>query len=137
MKRSLECLYTPTSLEPGSQEPIGSPTKRRHVDSSPGTLKSTLESSQTIATHAPSLASWNQPTNRVAMGLVETEPAEIGQKKSMGATRQLLGTSDRDFDSRSRMSNTSGAADEAELMSLPRMLMDTTTRRLRTYDQIT
>ena len=71
------------------------------------------------------------------MGLVETEPAEIGQKKSMGATRQLLGTSDRDFDSRSRMSNASGAADEAELMSLPRMLMDTTTRRLRTYDQIT
>lgn len=135
MKRSLECLYTPTSLESGSQEPVGSPTKRRHVDSSPGTLKSTLESGQTIATHAPSLASWNQSTNRVAMSLGETEPAEPGQKKLMGATRHLLSTSDRDFDSRSRMSNTSGAADEAELVALPRMLMDKT-GRLRTYDQI-
>ncbi|KAI2630994.1 fungal-specific transcription factor domain-containing protein [Hypoxylon sp. NC1633] len=61
----------------------------------------------------------------------EIEPSESGQKKLMGTSRaHLLGSNDRDFDSRSRISNASGAADEAELVSLPRMLMDTTGRLL-------
>ncbi|KAI1212945.1 uncharacterized protein F4807DRAFT_305454 [Annulohypoxylon truncatum] len=128
MKRSLDCLYTPTSLETGSQEPLGSPTKRRHVENSPRTIKSILEPSQTLATHAPSLVSWNQPTDRSAMSLAETEPPESSQKKLVGTGRYFLGGNDRDFDSRSRVSNASGVADEAEIVSLPRMLMDTTGR---------
>ncbi|KAI1452249.1 fungal-specific transcription factor domain-containing protein [Annulohypoxylon moriforme] len=130
MKRSLDCLYTPTSLETGSQEPLGSPTKRRHIDSSPRTLKSTLEPNQTLATHAPSLVPWNQPTDRSAMSLAETEPPDSSQKKLVGTGRLFLSGNDRDFDSRSRISNASGAADEAEIVSLPRMLMDTTGRLL-------
>ncbi|KAI0887367.1 uncharacterized protein GGS22DRAFT_108276 [Annulohypoxylon maeteangense] len=128
LKRSLDCLYTPTSLETGSQEPLGSPTKRRHIDNSPRTLKSTLEPNQALATHAPSLVPWNQPTDRSAMNLAEAEPPESSQKKLAGTGRHFLGGNDRDFDSRSRISNASGAADEAEIVTLPRMLMDTTGR---------
>ncbi|KAI1378225.1 hypothetical protein F4677DRAFT_387110 [Hypoxylon crocopeplum] len=126
-KRNLECLYTPTNLETGSQEPLGSPTKRRHVDSSPRMLKSTLESGQTITAHTPSLASWDHPTDSSTMSIAETESSESSQKKLMGTNRNFTGGSDRDFDSRSRVSNVS-AADEAELVTLPRMLMDTTGR---------
>ncbi|KAI1106286.1 fungal-specific transcription factor domain-containing protein [Jackrogersella minutella] len=129
-KRSLECLYTPSNLETGSLEPLGSPTKRRHLDSSPRALKSTLESGQALTTHTPSLAPWSQPADRSAMVLPETESPESSQKKFVGAARHLLGSNERDFDSRSRISNQSGAADEAELVSLPRMLMDTTGRLL-------
>ncbi|KAI2469251.1 hypothetical protein F4781DRAFT_234683 [Annulohypoxylon bovei var. microspora] len=126
MKRSLDCLYTPTSLETGSQESLGSPTKRRHIDNSPRALKSILEPSQSLATHNQSLISWNQSTDRSVMSLAETEPPESSQKKLAGASRHYLGSNDRDFDSRSRVSNASGAADEADIVSLPRMLMDTT-----------
>lgn len=129
MKRNLECQYTPASLEAGSQESLGSPTKRRNVGNSPRTLTSTLEPGQIIATHTPPLAPWNQPSDRLAMGLAETGPAESSQEKLMGTNRHLGGSSDRDFDSRSR-SNFSVNGEEADLMSLPRMLMDTSTRRL-------
>ncbi|KAI1808443.1 fungal-specific transcription factor domain-containing protein [Daldinia bambusicola] len=125
-KRSLECLYTPTSLETGSQEPLGSPSKRRHTDNSPRAIK--LESGQTITTHTPFLASWDQSTNRLAMSLAEIEPLEPNPKKLMGTSRHLLTSNDREFDTRSRISNVSGAADEFTVMFLPRMLQDKTGR---------
>ncbi|OTB20264.1 hypothetical protein K445DRAFT_17549 [Daldinia sp. EC12] len=125
-KRSLECLYTPTSLETGSQEPLGSPSKRRHTDNSPRAIK--LESGQTVATHTPFLASWDQSTNRSAMSLAEIEPLEPSPKKLMGTSRHLIANSDREFDTRSRISNVSGAADEITVMFLPRMLQDKTGR---------
>lgn len=53
----------------------------------------------------------------------------------METPRQLLGSSDRDFDSRSRISNASGTAEEAVLGFFPRMLMDRK-GRLRKYDHI-
>ena len=62
------------------------------------------------------------------MNLAETEPPESSQKKLVGTNRNFLGSNDRDFDSRSRVSNASVTADEAEIVSLPRMLMDTTGR---------
>ncbi|KAI1393433.1 fungal-specific transcription factor domain-containing protein [Hypoxylon trugodes] len=122
-------MYTPTSLENGSQDPLESPTKRRHVEGSPRNTRTTLESGQTT-THIPSLASWDQPTDRSAICLIETGSPESSQKKLVGITRNFHGSNDRDFDSRSRVSNASGAADEAEIMSLPRMLMDTTGKLL-------
>ncbi|KAI1096408.1 fungal-specific transcription factor domain-containing protein [Rostrohypoxylon terebratum] len=137
MKRSLDCLYTPTSLETGTQEPLGSPTKRRHIDSSPRAIKSVLEPSQALATHASSLNSWSQPTDRSAMSLAETELPDPSQKKLVGTNRNFLSSNDRDFDSRSRVSTTSAAADEAEIVSMPRMLMDTTGRLLYVGDSAT
>ncbi|KAL7626305.1 hypothetical protein AAE478_003076 [Parahypoxylon ruwenzoriense] len=97
-------------------------------------LKSTLEPGQAATTHTPSLTSWNRPADRPVMGLTETEPLESNQKKPMGTSRHFFGSLDRDFDSRSRISNTSGNADEAELVSLPRMLMDMTGRLLYVGD---
>ncbi|KAI8966821.1 fungal-specific transcription factor domain-containing protein [Daldinia sp. FL1419] len=120
-KRKLECLYTPTSLETGSQEPLGSPSKRRRIDQSPRALK--LESGQTIATHTPFLASWDQSTDR-SMSLADIEPFDPSQKKLMGTTRHLLVNNDREFDARSRVSNVSGAADEFNIPFIPRMLQD-------------
>ncbi|KAI1134164.1 hypothetical protein F5Y05DRAFT_241894 [Hypoxylon sp. FL0543] len=64
------------------------------------------------------------------MGLAETGPAESSQEKLMGMSRHMQGSNDRDFDSRSR-SNISVNGEEAELMSFPRMLMDTSTGRLQ------
>ncbi|KAI0115046.1 fungal-specific transcription factor domain-containing protein [Daldinia grandis] len=122
-KRSLECLYTPTSQETGSQEPLGSPSKRRRADQSPRTLK--LEPGQTIATRTPFLASWDQSTNR-SMSLAEIEPLESSEKKLMGTARHLLANNDREFDTRSRISNVSGAVDEINSIFIPRMLQDET-----------
>ncbi|KAI5867986.1 fungal-specific transcription factor domain-containing protein [Durotheca rogersii] len=135
VKRNLECLYTPSGLEQGgSQESLGSPSKRRHVDGSPSMLKPILESNQIATAHTtPSLAPW-RPADRPAMGLAEAESLESDQKKPMGMSRTFLSSIDRDFDSRSRISNASGTADEAELVSLPRMLMDMTGRLLYVGD---
>lgn len=59
---------------------------------------------------------------------IKTESPELSQTKLAGTTRHFLGGNDRDFDSRSRVSTSSGAADEAELFSHPRMLEDKTRR---------
>ncbi|KAI0180480.1 fungal-specific transcription factor domain-containing protein [Hypoxylon sp. FL1284] len=122
-------MYTPTSQESGSQEPLGSPTKRRHVDSSPRMLK--LESGQTIAARTPSIATWSHNTDRQSMS-IKTEAHELGQAKLTGANRNFIGSDDREIDAQSRISTTvstiSGATDEAELGAHPRMLEDGTRR---------
>lgn len=61
------------------------------------------------------------------MSLAEIEPLESSEKKLMGTTRHLLANNDREFDTRSRISNVSGAADEiSRIMFIPRMLQDKT-----------
>ncbi|OTB08588.1 hypothetical protein M426DRAFT_7328 [Hypoxylon sp. CI-4A] len=69
------------------------------------------------------------------MGLAETDPSESSQKTVMGPTRPLPDGSDRDFDSRSRVSNVSGGADETENLTLYRMLLDPYTGRLFSVGQ--
>ncbi|KAI1492157.1 hypothetical protein F5X96DRAFT_412866 [Biscogniauxia mediterranea] len=124
-KRQLECQYTPTNLDrSGSQESLGSPTKRRHVESSPKMLKSSVDAGQSITRRNPSLPLWNRPAE-----VPEMKPLvpDLSRQKPP----QLLG-GDREFDSGSRISNASGAADEAEVVPSQRMLQDST-GRLRTY----
>ncbi|KAI0014088.1 fungal-specific transcription factor domain-containing protein [Xylariaceae sp. FL0662B] len=134
-KRHLECLYTPTNLE--QLCPLESPTKRRRSDNSPKMLKSTLETGQSTTTHSPSLTSWNQSADAPVMAFTKTESPGLNQKKSVGTTRHLLSNIDRDFDTSSRVSNTSGAADEADIFHLPRMLQDSTGRLLYVGDSAT
>ncbi|XXH04657.1 hypothetical protein Hte_011076 [Hypoxylon texense] len=90
-----------------------------------------LEPSQTITAHTTSISPWGQNSDRSAMS-IKTESPELSQPKLAGATRHFIGGNDRDFDARSRNSTTistsSGAADEAELFSHPRMLEDRTRR---------
>ncbi|KAF3064931.1 Filamentous growth regulator 27 [Daldinia childiae] len=60
------------------------------------------------------------------MSLAEIEPLESSEKKLMGTTHHLLANNDREFDTRSRISNVSGAADEISSILIPRMLQDKT-----------
>ncbi|KAH9900607.1 hypothetical protein F4778DRAFT_151498 [Xylariomycetidae sp. FL2044] len=136
-KRHLECLYTPTTLNHSDlQDPDGSPTKRRHVDDSPGMVKSSTESCHSTTGHTPSLSMWNQLTDNPEMQLNKAEtsgpklPAQIG-------VNNLISMGDSDFDSRSKISNTSGAADEAEVLPSKRMLEDQTGRLLYLGDSAT
>ncbi|KAI1335514.1 fungal-specific transcription factor domain-containing protein [Xylariaceae sp. FL0016] len=134
-KRQLECQYTPTSLDRSdSTDSLGSPTKRRHVDSSPSMLNSSIDGGPSTTRRNSSLNSWNQNPDGP-----DTKPAKPSgpgstQRKQVGTGNQLLGTSERDFDSRSRLSNTSGAADEAEVYPSKRMLQDSTGRLLYVGD---
>ncbi|KAI8626934.1 hypothetical protein F5Y19DRAFT_195204 [Xylariaceae sp. FL1651] len=131
-KRHIDCQYTPTNLDhSGSQESLGSPTKRRHVDNSPNVLNCSMNIGQSIARRNSSLSSlWNQPAESEEMALDRAVVVESPQQKQIGISRQLLGGSDRDYDSRSRISNASAAADEAEVYPSKRMLQDSTGRLL-------
>ncbi|KAI3336882.1 hypothetical protein HD806DRAFT_21519 [Xylariaceae sp. AK1471] len=130
-KRQLDCQYTPTGLDHSdSQDGLGSPTKRRHVDNSPNMLKSSMEVGQNTTRRNSSLMLWNQPTGSGEMELDRTAVIESTQHKQIGASRQLLGGTDGDFDNRSRLSNASVAADEAEVYPSKRMLQDSTGRLL-------
>ncbi|KAI1766352.1 fungal-specific transcription factor domain-containing protein [Hypoxylon sp. FL1150] len=134
-KRNLECMYTPTSLETGSQEPLGSPTKRRHVDSSPRMLK--MEPGQIITAHASSIGPWSHNPDRSSMS-IKPESPELNQTRLGATTRHFTGGNDRDFDSRSRisttMSTTSGAADDAEQV-VPSRMLETKTNKIQYIGQ--
>ncbi|KAI0023273.1 fungal-specific transcription factor domain-containing protein [Xylariomycetidae sp. FL0641] len=134
-KRHLDCQYSPTNLDRrGSEESLGSPPKRRHIDSLTGILKSPMDSGQSTTRRTPSLTLWNHPPDGPDMNLIKAVPAEPRQQKALVNGRQIVTTSDRDFDSRSRVSNASGAADEAEVYPSKRMLQDSTGRLLYVGD---
>ncbi|KAI0166416.1 hypothetical protein GGR57DRAFT_25411 [Xylariaceae sp. FL1272] len=130
VKRQLECHYTPAGLDhSGSSEGIGSPTKRRHVDSSPNMIK-LEDTGQSAGRRGSTLTSWNQVSGPGDMALERAAVAEPIQQKQVEMAGQLLGTTERDFDSRSRLSNASAAVDEADAFPPERMLQDSTGRLL-------
>jgi hypothetical protein len=76
---------------------------------------------------------WNQPTESREIDLDRTIVVESTQHKHIGMNRQLLGGTDGDFDSRSRLSNASVAAEEAEVYPSKRMLQDSTGRLRKSH----
>ncbi|CAJ2509835.1 Uu.00g057350.m01.CDS01 [Anthostomella pinea] len=97
-------------------------------------LKSSIDSGQSTTRRDSSLTLWNQPSDAPEMDITKSVVPETPQHKPLGTARQLLGANDRDFDSRSRVSNASGAADEAEIYDSQRMLQDSTGRLLYVGD---
>ncbi|KAI0128610.1 fungal-specific transcription factor domain-containing protein [Xylariales sp. AK1849] len=140
IKRHLPCVYTPVpaNSEP-SQSPIERQTKRRHVDTSPGSLKSELEETRThlhqAQMHVPTLGPWDvDEASAIHLPRSDlTPPATL--KTHTGSVRNSLNV-DVDSVSRSRMSIASGPADEAEVY-LQRMLQDSTGRLLYVGDSAT
>ncbi|KAI2642523.1 hypothetical protein GGS21DRAFT_486344 [Xylaria nigripes] len=129
-KRQLQCLYSTISDHSGFQDGFGSPAKRRHLNSSPNMLKSPLEVEQNSTRRNSSLMPWGQHTESgelVLDGTVEIKPP---QHRQIGMSRPFLTGTDGDFDSRSKFSNASVAADEAEVYPQNRMLQDSTGRLL-------
>ncbi|KAI1640942.1 fungal-specific transcription factor domain-containing protein [Biscogniauxia mediterranea] len=89
-------------------------------------LKSSVDAGQSITRRNPSLPLWNRPAEGPEM---KPLVPDLSRQKPP----QLLG-SDREFDSGSRISNASGAADEAEVVPSQRMLQDSTGRLLYVGD---
>lgn len=124
-KRHLECIYTPAhSDQVGLQEPIRSPTKRRHLDSSPHIGKVESDSIEASSRRNSTMTTWLPSPSAPAISSSKSAVGDSNHPKTTGAARHL---SDRDFDSRSRISNVSGIADDADIW-LPRMLQDSTGR---------
>lgn len=91
-------------------------------------LKPSIEVGQSTARSSSTLMmSWNQLADPRDMDL-DRALAIKHETKSIGAGHQLLGETDRDFDGRSKLSNASAAADEAEVYPQNRMLQDSTGR---------
>ncbi|RYC58363.1 hypothetical protein CHU98_g7846 [Xylaria longipes] len=131
-KRQLECQYTSSSSEhSGSQD--SPPSKRRHVDSSSNIMKPPNETRQGTTRNNSSIMPWNQLTESGGIEAVLVKP----EHKHIGISRPLLGETDVDFDSRSKLSNASVAADEAEVYPQNRMLQDSTGRLLYIGDSAT
>ncbi|KAI0184690.1 fungal-specific transcription factor domain-containing protein [Xylaria flabelliformis] len=131
-KRHLDCQYTSsTSEHSGSQD--SPPSKRRHVDDHSHIPNPPNETRQGAARNGPPIMPWNQcaGSGGIEAVLIKTEHKQIG----MG--RPLLGEADIDFDSRSKLSNASVAADEAEVYPQNRMLQDSTGRLLYIGDSAT
>ncbi|KAI1319391.1 hypothetical protein F5Y16DRAFT_414268 [Xylariaceae sp. FL0255] len=127
-KRQLECHYTPSNLDHASSpDGIASPPKRRHVDSSPSTLKASLDASQNTSRRN---SIWAQASHGSEMALDRALMSEaIHQTQT--TSRPFLETADRgDYDGRSKISNASVAADEAEVYPSQRLLQDSTGRLL-------
>lgn len=123
-KRQLLCEYKTPGLESSDQDFVASPTKRRHLDSSPRPLRSSLD--DTLTSRPPSVP-WG-PVGAAA----GPKPEPSGSLVAINPTksvRYLLNADETDSDSRSKMSNASGMADEAEVYeSQWRMLQDSTGR---------
>ncbi|KAI0535531.1 fungal-specific transcription factor domain-containing protein [Xylaria digitata] len=136
-KRQLDCQYTSSSLDhPGALESIGPPIKRRHVDSSPNMLKSPIETRRGITGRDSTLMPWNQVAEPRGLDIAGTMVIK-SEHKHIGPSRPLLGGTDRDFDNRSKLSNASVVADEAEVYPQNRMLQDSTGRLLYIGDSAT
>lgn len=124
-KRHLDCIYTPAHPDQASlQEPIRSPTKRRHLDTSPHIGKVEIDSIEASSRRNSTMTTWHQSPSAPATTPSKPALGDSDHSKTSSSVRHL---SDRDFDSRSRISNVSGIADDADLW-LPRMLQDSTGR---------
>ncbi|KAI0486659.1 fungal-specific transcription factor domain-containing protein [Xylaria cf. heliscus] len=133
-KRQLCCQYTSSSSEhSGSQD--SPPTKRRHVDGPSNISKPHMEARQVVTRNNLTMP-WNQHTGPGGIDLNKIVPAKP-EHKHIGTGRPFPGEADVDFDSRSKLSNASVAADEAEVYPQNRMLQDSTGRLLYIGDSAT
>ncbi|KAK8056563.1 hypothetical protein PG993_001790 [Apiospora rasikravindrae] len=138
-KRQLPCVYTSSNLDPGDS-PDGSPTKRRHVDASPRSVRASLGDMKAQASHAvpagmPNATPWDVVEMPPAAHPISRAPVPAPvQKTPTQPSRRMTNPGEIDSDSRSRVSNASGAADEAEVYPSRRMLQDSTGRLLYVGD---
>ncbi|KAI0099672.1 fungal-specific transcription factor domain-containing protein [Nemania sp. FL0031] len=134
-KRQLDCQYTPSNAEPAGPQD-SPPTKRRHVDGPPNMLKPSIQAGQCNTRSAASLMPWNHLTDsrEINIGRTAVMKHDHGQN---GMPRPLLGQNDGDFENRSKLSNASIAAEEAEVYPQNRMLQDSTGRLLYIGDSAT
>ncbi|KAI0388637.1 hypothetical protein F5Y17DRAFT_190133 [Xylariaceae sp. FL0594] len=129
-KRNISCHYAPASLDqPNGPDCLNSPTKRRHIDSSPMTIASSIDVAQPASRRNSSLALWAAPAETADMDIDRALAVGSHQSKHIGASRHLLGGTDSDFDSHSGLSNGSVAADESGV-PFKRMLQDPSGRLL-------
>ncbi|KAH6653841.1 fungal-specific transcription factor domain-containing protein [Truncatella angustata] len=138
IKRQLACVYTPApvNLEP-DESPVGSPAKRRNVDTSPTAFK--LEMSKPrrqSSVHIPALSSWDIAETS-AMGMTKSDISHTPGIKFHMSPSLSAANGELDQDSRSRMSTINSTADEADLYPSQRMLQDSTGRLLYVGDSAT
>ncbi|KAI0202742.1 fungal-specific transcription factor domain-containing protein [Astrocystis sublimbata] len=128
-KRQLDCQYTANGSDhSGSQD--SPPLKRRQVESPSNLMK---PQSVGITQDCSSMIAWNQLDDSGGVDNVLFK----ADHKHLGIERALLGENDHDFDSRSKLSNASVVADEAEVYPQNRMLQDSTGRLLYIGDSAT
>ncbi|RWA14239.1 hypothetical protein EKO27_g880 [Xylaria grammica] len=99
-------------------------------------LKSSIEARRGSTRRDSTLMPWNPIAESGGMNLDGTAAIK-SERKHIGAGRSLLGGTDGDFDSRSKLSNASVTADEAEVYPQNRMLQDSTGRLLYIGDSAT
>jgi hypothetical protein len=127
----LTCSYTAAGNSDHSQsETAASPTKRRHVEDSSSITK--LETPGSVPPHlasptsqiSPKWESEQKQLNGSTQPMVEFDVP----KPKMARPHSLRTGTDDDFETRTRLSTTSGPDEEAVVYSQSRMLQDPTGR---------
>jgi hypothetical protein len=137
VRRKLICSYTTNAAEHGTGESAGSPTKRRHIETSPPSISATLETASSSPANYASHES-KQLWDEVRDGeLVKDEssastststPTVPPQLPSSSSHMHVRRTSSHEFNNQAGRDNMHGQAEEATIYTETRMLQDQTGR---------
>ncbi|KAL2128600.1 hypothetical protein VTI74DRAFT_8951 [Chaetomium olivicolor] len=139
LRRKLMCCYTPNNASDHGAESAASPTKRRHLETSPPSIPSALEASEEIS---PQARGTMQPWDHVRKSEQQT-----GDSSMSGLTTQLplpipvlehaRPGPFHNFKKLPSRSNANGLSEETNIYTETRMLQDQTGRLLYIGDAST
>ncbi|KAK3322503.1 fungal-specific transcription factor domain-containing protein [Apodospora peruviana] len=140
IRRKLTCSYTPTNASDHvAGELCGSPTKRRHIETSPTSFRATIDASQTSPAHNGSHESprlWEE-TRDGQLTKEESPSVSPTAPPPMAGHKHVRRSSIHDFETQSGRTASIGQAEEATIYTETRMLQDQTGRLLYMGDAST
>ncbi|KAK4243766.1 fungal-specific transcription factor domain-containing protein [Corynascus novoguineensis] len=139
LRRKLTCCYTPNNASDHVADSAASPTKRRHLGTSPPSISSVLEASgETSPRSGDAMQPWNQtqknehqPGSSSISGMTSQTPL------SMPAPVHVRQGSIHDFKRLPSRNNVKGLSEETNIYTETRMLQDQTGRLLYIGDAST
>ncbi|KAK4639569.1 hypothetical protein QC761_709450 [Podospora bellae-mahoneyi] len=146
LRRKLTCSYTPNNASDyGPGESAGSPTKRRHIETSPPSISATLEKANNSSPQAREvMQSWDearaaQPSQASIGGSALSSPTAPlpPPLAGRGHVKKVSIHGTKKLPSRSNTGNTSGYAEETNIYTETRMLQDQSRRLLYIGDAST
>ncbi|KAK4171202.1 fungal-specific transcription factor domain-containing protein [Triangularia setosa] len=146
IRRKLTCSYTPNSASDyGPGESAGSPTKRRHIETSPPSISATLENANNSSPRAREvMQSWDearaaQPSQASGGGSTLSSPTAPlpPPLTGRGHVKKVSIHGTKKLPSRSNTGNANGYAEETNIYTETRMLQDQSRRLLYIGDAST
>ena len=126
------CCYTPSNASDHVADTAASPTKRRHLDTSPPSISSVLEASEEPSpqTH-DAMQAWEQTQNEQQSGDSSMSGMTTQLPISMPAPDHVRQGSFHNFKKLPNRNNANGLSEETNIYTETRMLQDQTGRLRR------